>query len=181
MTHDPIEQLLRRADATAGAPQQSPDDLPARVKVLHTRRQRRRLISAAASAALLCIVAVGVGLLSQPSAMSPGDIARLKAEITELREQITEREAHIELLLAIEQQQQELAQLRQVVYVVDPTDQINYQVSRAALTILLEADRKHEQYGLTESARRDYQRIIDLFPDTDSAATAHQRLAALNG
>ena len=79
----------------------------------------------------------------------------------------------------MEQEQQELAQLRQVVF-VDPAEQIDYQISRAALTILLEADRKHEQYGLTESARRDYQRIIDLFPDTDSAATAHHRLAALN-
>jgi hypothetical protein len=185
--------LLRSADRAAGPPPAMPPDLADRVRRA-ARRQRILRITSGAAAALL---AIGVGTLVLVQGSTPDakpneprtqivSIEHTQAELERLNEEITRLRAELDATLALtrnlnkqRERPQRLASLQRPRFELEPADQIAQEIEKAAFIIVNQGDRLHHKYNLTESAIRSYERAIKLFPDTQSADVARERLAEI--
>ena len=176
MSHDPLELLLRSADASSAAPP-LPADLPGQVRDL-LRRRRRRNALIMAGAATLAVPLLAVALLwpypprevaidrpVPPTVPIRLDIAQLNLQ-AELHDQTAAR-----LLASAD------------ALPVWPTSmhdrpvlaEVREQRDRAALILVYEAERA-TRASQPHRALSAYRRAIELFPQTYWADVARRRL-----
>lgn len=185
---DPLENLLQQTDeacAIVGEAASCPADLTAIVhrRALHRRRIRRNIAVGVGSLSLIAVVSVFYTVSfnnhSSPPQSKSVDVAQLLAEQQQLRVAIEQQQKRIELLERIIERKRELQAVRIELALHDPADDVRQEIERTALIIVHQADRKHQRLGLTESAVRDYQSVVESFPHTEWADVARMRLAAL--
>jgi len=111
---------------------------------------------------------------TSPNAFGGRDADRAAAEVR-VHQLVVDR------LLASQRKRRGLAKSKALSAKIDPIVQIDRHVEQAAYTIVAQADRKVRRWNLTESAASDYQRVIELFPQTCWAEVARQRLAGIKG
>jgi len=182
MQDENIKKLLADADENF-----SPKT-PASHKILRTvqsRAYKRRVIKTGTSiAAGICIVtALAIGyLINNESAdgSNQPEIANIQARLKELQ---AKTDATLELIRQInEDQARRLRLLRlqaELAAIKDPLTEIRRHVEKTAYTLLYYAQKKYKHPGQRQSAITDYQRVIELYPETDAAQTARKRLSQI--
>jgi len=187
---DGLEELLRQADI---APPESPADFAEGVRRLARRRHRAHLVGGALT--LAALVAISTGALWRSFASnpprnglpgrlageqpSPPDEAELAAELARIDAEIAVTANGIDRMIAAERardQERLLARLRML---PDQQERIRYEMQRAPLIIVTNADRMREDKLLRPFALAAYRRAIELFPDTLGAEIARKRLAEM--
>jgi hypothetical protein len=194
MSDDRLRQILQQADRLAGPPRPASVDVDAiRQRASATRAALRKGFAAAAAAAVvgICIwlglASKHVGPLakdvpaSQPAADSQR-IAQLEAEVKALRASSDRMLALLQEAAQQRDRDRRVAELkRELADIPDPMEQVTAQVSQAAERMVREAD----QLWLGQRQRRlavsRYQRVITLFPDSEWASVARQRLVEIIG
>lgn len=105
------------------------------------------------------------------------ELIQLRIEIAQLRAEADVGMQVVQELLALQKQQTKLAELdQQLAAIPDPVEEVRRQVEQAAYTMVFHADLKYNQMDLKESAVEDFQRVIQLYPQTRWAAVAHKKL-----
>jgi hypothetical protein len=184
MTSDPIGDLLTHADATAGPPQPRPG-LADRVRTQAQRRRTRARVTAGAVAVLAiagAFPAVRSTLRQRTTDVTsvPAnafDAARLRQEITALRQEATAREKVVAAMLAGEARGRRPPARSPV----DPLQRIRDQQDVAALALVRQADRLYHDLARPQRAAATYERVVELFPQTPWATVARQRLVEIKG
>ncbi len=191
MNQDPLEQLLRDADAGAIA---SPIDVGLAQRVLARANRRRRTrfavgTVATVAAAVACALAIVTGSMqsdpqpsprtlvartSQPAATVPDFGAELRA----LREDADRCAQLAETMWAAERRRNRLAALRRKSAAPDPLEQLDREIEHACFVMVYQADRMNDRM-LPTPAAEIYRQVEQDFPDTRGATLARQRLAAL--
>ena len=200
MTSDPLQELLRRADAAAGGPAPLPGVLPDRVRRLAERRRRRNVAGGAVVAAMFATfsatwllssgtvsrpegqtetAARGSGTRAAPSGAVAPDTQRLLTEIASLRAEGDLRMQIVERTRAIRQREIRLAALERELTRPDPVELARAEVEQSAATLVHQAERLHRALNLRAAAIDSYHRTIRLFPQTRSAQVARARLSEL--
>jgi hypothetical protein len=175
MNDTQFQNLLKDAAGDGQRQMRSPADLAGRVRRrAATRRQSRRVGCAVAAVA---IVIVGVRWAMHPASpplqSDRPSIAALRQEIESLRAEAADRNAVVELYLEHERQWQHrppppaLAMVRQ-------------EQERSAWIVMQQAQRMERELDLPQSARKEYQRVVQLFPDSTMAFAARRRLAEIS-
>jgi hypothetical protein len=196
MTHDPLQQLLCRADAVAETPTIPAGELVQRVRAeLHRRQIRARLTGAGVLAAALLAVAITVSFRTAPrqvatkvptSTIRPTarsddgpTPARLAQRLAALRSEADARESAIDAVLAREARARATPRVPQA----DPLAQIAAQRDLGAMALVRQADRRYRETGPTNvtAAVAAYGRVLELFPNTRGATVARQRLSEIGG
>jgi hypothetical protein len=186
---DPLKALLEEADVAPLASCTSPLKLASETRALYRRRSRRNRVIATTGVVFvgflfwLGIHSLHKGEWLQPrkdlpstaalnSAVSPTDLGQAMKDIV--------REQRIVEQLFVAERRHRLAMTAQKLEISpEPRARNDEQVGRAALAILLPADQKRLRPELQTSAREDYTSVIGLFPHTQWAESAQQRLAGL--
>ncbi|NQV31572.1 MAG: hypothetical protein HQ515_02710 [Phycisphaeraceae bacterium] len=179
--HDPIVDLIQKADEAAG---------PCRVHVdvqwiygrdLRIRRIRRSL---GVAAMIMLVLAVIVGVQPKPKlaptlaeapslAVLEAQADRLMARVDFLLEMDTEVQKHLDQAATIRQLESKMEHIK------DPLDQFRAEVDRTARTMVVSADRFEGTPGSRREAIKAYQKVVDLFPGNSWARVAQKRLLAL--
>jgi len=196
MQTDQLEQLLREAARGEVAPD-VPGDLAERVRRLSGRRRRRRWVLGGAAA---CVLVAVVGLWASPAwnrqaaRNAAHDVAveavepavapdpRLMAEMAALRERLArlgDEVAQLQAQLDAEAEQrradQRLAALRRKLATPDSHVLAQGELAKAAFLLVHRAE-QYEKRNRTAEARREYEQVVQLFPETTWAKTAQTRL-----
>ncbi len=181
---DPLEQLIRTADAGSSLPARG--DLAGRVRERIAQQEARRRIARRGLVALSLIVAAAVVIdtLSRRSSdtpsLNPQEVARLRSEADRLASQAAALEREVRLAQTIQKRQAlraESSRLASLAY--DPNENQTV-LDRAASIPLVEGDFLLEVQGDREAAQASYQRTIKYFPDSTWGAMARERLEQLN-
>lgn len=190
MAIDPLEKLLRDADADAGAGPPRHERAPERIRRLAHRRQRRKVAFATAAAAVL-MVGLAVGryagrpdpVPTLPPIAKDVELRPVQPEIAsqqQIQAEIARLESQVAVLLARERRAAAIEQLRKLPPPQTREAWAQEQLDRSAVIVLVGARVKHEQFALPESAAADYRRVTKLYPNTIWAETAAMRLAAID-
>ncbi len=189
MNEDRIRELLQQADRAAGPGPGVADGLAGRVRLAAGRRRVVRAVCAAAGvivfiggAALVATLAgdrQGVAQGAAEEGISDQEIARLRAEIEELRADVDMRITLIDEMIADRKQRQRLAAMERELARPDPLEEMQLAVEKTACIMVYRADILYNKHGLPESAIRDYRRTIELFPETHWAEVARKRLSQI--
>ncbi|UCG57813.1 MAG: hypothetical protein JSU70_23475, partial [Phycisphaerales bacterium] len=179
MTEDKIRDLLKRADETAGQPVM----FPVSASAIRRRAFRRRVTGyatcTATAAALLYVFAVGdfsTLVIERPT--SQEQFASLQNQIEQLQASTDAALKLVHDVLESEREQRRLDQLHvQLASISDPREQIQKEVDRTAFILVYQADRLHRELGQRDAAVETYNRVIKLFPETQWAQVARQRLS----
>lgn len=179
MTEDKIRDLLKRADQTAGRPVM----FPLSASAIRRRAFRRRVTGYAActtvAAALLYVLAVGnfsTPVIRQSTTRE--GMASLQSQIEQLQASTDATLKLVHDVLESERKQHRLDQLQvQLASIRDPREQIQKEVDRTAFILVYQADRLHRELSQTDAAVETYNRVIELFPETQWAQVARQRLS----
>ena len=199
MVEDDLRQLLSQADRAAGPAPAPRINLADRV-----RRSARRRRMAETAGPMAAVLILGVVLLhwanrnTNPSPTSTSDsinvaqnlenqtpptsveVSQFQAEIAQLRVRADIQMQVVRELLDLEKQQTELAELeRQLAAIPDPLEEVRRQVEQAAYTVVYHADLKYTRMNLKESAIEEFQRVIQLYPQTRWAAVAQAKLSEI--
>jgi Tfp pilus assembly protein PilN len=176
MSEDKIQNLLQNTDRSAPQPLYT---IRSTSTLLHqlARQKHRRLWTASIAACLLLVS--GIALTSAYSIRTKNKQQRIIALETRIKQLQADADATLKLVRQVishQQQQQKLDELNaQLAAIPDPIDELNHQVERTAFILLYQAD-KYRELNLKRSAIDTYNRLIELFPDTDSAQKAKQKL-----
>ena len=198
MNDERLEELLTAAGRGNDPPIEPRPGLADCVLRLHTRRRNARRATAAGVATMLVVAAaVSVryfprdtsprGPVEQPMADvpkgepqdSPGpsedaEIELLRAEVERLRAEAQQREALVADLLDRQRVRDRLDELQRELHQPDPVDLARVEFEKAAFLMIEHADRRSTS---NDDARADaYRRTIELFPNTDWAEVARERL-----
>jgi hypothetical protein len=190
MNVDPLGKLLRDVDAAQplrGSSRSSSDDLVAQVR----RRARRQVQARRAAAAAALLVAIGgavvwhASLPSSPSkvivlatspttaiAPAPVDTAQLQRELARLN---AEAELHQQTAIRILARERAAA-AAPVVAAPDANQALTAQVERSALTMVNRGNSLLHVPGAKAEAAESFKRVLELFPQSQAAAMARQRL-----
>lgn len=193
MTHDPLGELLRQADAAATAVQRPPADVARGVRAEARRRQVRARF-AAGTVSIVALVAASIVMSTRPAhtevvhntpptrpaETSPQvrDVSELAAEIAALRREAAGHEAVVKAMFTGEERARRTVAIPRG---VDPLDRILAEQDRGALALVRQADRQYRELDRKESAAAGYGRVVELFPKTHWAAVARQRLSEIGG
>ena len=177
MPEDKIKNLLQKADEAAGEPM----PVPINISAVRLRTNRRRFISVTTPIAAAAAVLVTFGLWSLTKTTPPQQkIASLEAQIQQLQIRTDATFSLIQEVLENERKQQRLDELQaQLASIPDPLEEIRKQVDTAAFNLVYQADRMYGELNLKSSAIKTYKRVIELFPETQWAEVAHQRLSEI--
>ncbi len=192
---DHLETLLRAAGQSAPAAAIGSPDLAERVRRTDKHRRRVRIMSLTTVTAASLVAAVVLLRANDPPAdsnpgsqlarestpqetlpqdpkptVSPEKIAQMRAEIAALREE-AERCRQMAQLLIQQEELRQLARYEAENRRLDPA--IDAKVQRE-VTAFLMVDFAQSRSG--DMARREYQRVISLFPNTKAAASARDEL-----
>jgi hypothetical protein len=172
MTHDPLADLLREADAAAPPPPAT-DRLADKVYRQARTRSRRRNFSAAV--AVVACIAAAVSFVRKPTAPQPTRVAAVvdPAELSRLRSDAAMHLKVADAVLSRTQRRARTARLR------DTPVTIESEREKAALALLDHGDRLRRDLKEVNAALDAYRRTIELFPDTRWAAVARERISQL--
>lgn len=180
MTEDQIKQLLQEADRIAGLPGPVSANLSAIIRRRAHRRHLRISIAAPLAAAAVILIAVGISNFT----FRPTEKTKDQEKIVLLEKQFEQLQAKtdaavnlIQEMLVAEQKQHSLNELEvQLASIPDPLEEIQRQVDKTASILIYQADRLYRELNRTDSAVETYNRVIELFPKTNQAQKARQRL-----
>jgi tetratricopeptide (TPR) repeat protein len=173
MPEDKIKNLLQKADETAGEPMPVSINIPA----VRRRVNRRRFVSVTTPIAAAAAILVAFGLWSLTKQQK---IASLERQIEQLQTRADATFNLIQEVLEDERKQQRLDELQaQLASIPDPLEEIRKQVDTAAFNLVYQADRMYGELNLKSSAIKTYKRVIEIFPETQWAEVAHQRLSEI--
>jgi tetratricopeptide (TPR) repeat protein len=173
MPEDKIKNLLQKADETAGEPMPVSINIPA----VRLRANRRRFISVTTPIAAAAAILLAFGLWSLTKQQK---IASLQRQIEQLQTRADATFDLIQEVLEDERKQQRLDELQaQLASIPDPLEEIRKQVDTAAFNLVYQADRMYRELNLKSSAIKTYKRVIEIFPETQWAEVAHQRLSEI--
>jgi hypothetical protein len=189
MNIDRMKSLIGKADAGIPPPGICPTELSRLVRLHYQRRQKRRL-TALTMAVLLLGIFMGWEISMQRRESRRNDLARNQsnpekefigqsANFEEINRQINLHERLLERLLVAERYYRQKAETDRWLSKSTGKEYIEGQISIAAATILVTADHERQNFKDHESARKGYNLIVELFPQTIWADQAKQRLAAL--
>jgi len=86
----------------------------------------------------------------------------------------------IQEVLEDERRQRRLNELQaQLASIQDPFEEIQQEVDKTAFILVYHADRLYRQSNKTDSAVQAYNQVIKLFPQTQWAEVARQRLSEI--
>jgi len=190
MTRDPLERLLRKADAGAGSPPAPPADLAARVVRLARVRRWRRMATGAVAAGLLLIVGLTIPrwrsqtIVDQPTetiaaGTTPADTEALAAEVADLVAEADWRAAVAQRTAQLQARQARLATLAAATVPSNPVHESQRAADEAAGTLFAQGDRLYREYRLPQRAAESYREVLRLFPYTTWAGLSRERLAEL--
>jgi tetratricopeptide (TPR) repeat protein len=107
-------------------------------------------------------------------------VASLEAQVQHLQARTDATLKLIHQVLEEEQRQRRLDELEaQLASIPDPLEEIQEQVDRTAFILVYQADRSYKELSQTDSAVRNYNRVIELFPENRWANVARQRLTEI--
>ncbi|MHC4266026.1 MAG: hypothetical protein ACYSUK_08845 [Planctomycetota bacterium] len=176
MSEDKLTDLLQNADEMAPGP--SYTIKPSTAGLQRLVRLRYRRIWIASTAACLLLVS-GVTLISAYSIKTKTEQQRIIALEARIKQLQTDADATLKLVRQVihqQQQQQKLNELNaQLAAIPDPVKELNHQIERTAFILLYQAD-KYQELNQKQHAIDSYSRLIELFPETDSAQKAKQKL-----
>jgi Tfp pilus assembly protein PilN len=180
MTEDKIKNLLQRADEMAGAP----GPVSINLSTVRHRANRRRIISIATPVAAAAAILIAVGLygftLRAAKITHQQKIALLEMQIEQLQARADATYNLVQEVLQNEREQQRLYELQaQLASIPDPLEEIQKQVDKTAFNLVYQADRMYRELNLKSSAIRTYKRVIKLFPKTQWAEVARERLSEI--
>jgi hypothetical protein len=189
MQDDLLKNLIREADARPQAAGGNPAEFAARVRAVYLRRRRRGLAATAAALVLAgClfwrIVPQGrVPPGQQPSpevAIATGmEPAHSEPPLHAPVEQIVREERIVQRLLLAERVRRLASEAEEISGRMTPPASRDELVGPVAAGYLVSGDHKRAAGLPAASARGDYARVIELFPDTIWADQAKARLASL--
>jgi hypothetical protein len=176
MSFDPLKQLLQDADARLAHQRASvaPGALATRVQRVFDRRLRRRRL-ALASAGVVAVVSLGVLFIERQQ--RPNDIATTARPVdstvtlASLHAARAEADLHEAVVSRVLGSRTETAKRKLPV---------SMQSEEAALLLIYQGDRLAKDPQLREPAAMAYRQASEAFPGTHAAATARQRLEAIN-
>ncbi|MHC4131300.1 MAG: hypothetical protein ACYSSP_09005 [Planctomycetota bacterium] len=176
MSEDKLTDLIHNADEMTPHPSYSIKSSSAILKQL--ARQRHRRLWIASTAACLLLIS-GITLISAYSIKTKTEQQRIIALETRIKQLQADADATLKLVRQVihqQQQQQKLDELNaQLAAIPDPLEEINRQIERTAFILLYQADR-YGELNQKQHAIDSYNRLIELFPQTDSAQKAKQKL-----
>jgi uncharacterized protein YoxC len=182
MTENKIQNLLQKADQTAGQP------APVCVNLSDIRRRvKRRYLKYSAvplAAAAILLIAIGIWSLTIkiPKTIPEQDkkLASLESQIKRLQASTDAAINLIHQVLEQEKRQSQLNELQaQLASMPDPLEEIQQQVDKTAFILVYQADRLYRELNQTESAVETYKRVIELFPENKWAQVARERLVQI--
>ena len=178
MREDKIQSLLGDADRKAGPPRSVSVDLSA-IRRRARRKRRARLVAPVAAAAVV-LVALSIWtavVRTNRTTQEQKKIAALENEVRVLQARTDAALKLIRQMVENEQRQRRLDQLQaELTSIPDPLEEVQKQVETTAFIMVYQADRMYRELNQRDSAIRAYQRAIELFPQTESAEAARQRL-----
>lgn len=184
---DKLGALLREVDRAIAAPQLS-RGLVERVRHAEAKRRVRR--SGLMAAAALIGAGIGVATFAswnapvvRPSPVaSAADIAAMRTEIAQLRDEARVRVKLIELTRDERHMQQQIAKFETQLATPMPDPVLHAQIEseQAARTLVKQGDRLMDEMRRPEIARSRYEMVIRLYPHTASAAEARQQLEKID-
>ncbi len=180
--NDPLESLLQRADAEAGAGPKLGEDLAQRVRQMAWRARRVRLRAAAVAAS----VVLAGGLIwmfsvNEPTGVGPSEaeqVAALRAEIERLDAEVASLVTAVREMRELEAEYARLQELGRELAGADISYQIARDVDEAVFIMIYDADRRLEA-GQRESAAGVYKQVIRLFPQNRWAKVAREKLSKI--
>ena len=203
MNEDPLQSLLKQADASIAPPTLAADGLADRVRFAARQRHTRRCAASVVGLVLLIVggfalvdgrdapqetrIAVdGVRPVPSPETVH-GETKKLSAE--SLRTELARLDARADLHESLAQLMVDRAKPAQAQATVTlasrstgvrPELRAAQEAEVAAQLMLMRADRLMGDRARSADALVAYRRTIDLFPFTAAADAARQRLGALN-
>jgi len=179
MNRDPLEQLLRDADATDESSAVR-SDLAQRVRGIAARRARRTRLAAGGVVAG-CLAAIVMWVVRTPvdRPVAPTQIVQTTKPATDARTELVEitKEADRRAAMAEAMWAAERRTARPSRGALTPD--VDAQVERAAFTMVYQAARMPIAGGARSPAADVYRQVSHAFPDTASAQVARQRLSEL--
>jgi hypothetical protein len=179
MPLDPLQELLRRADADAGPVPRLRADLPGRVMSRARRAQERTALAGSVAAALLLAIGVMTFLRttapSEPAAVEAVE-RRLTADVAALQREADSRATIARRFAELRERDERLAALQAEATRPDPVQRAQQEVDQTAFVLLQQGDHLYRDLGLKERAADSYRRTARLFPETRWAGLARQRL-----
>jgi len=182
MTEEKIKNLLQKADKAAPAQTPVCSSLTAAVRRRAGRRRFVNIAAPVATAAALLIIfgAWRLAARTTQTKQHQNKIASLQAEIKELHARTDAALKLIQEVLENQRQQRRLDELQtQLAAIPDPLEEIRKQVDKTAFILVYQADRMYRELNQKDSAIRAYNRVMELFPQTQSAKVAEQRLSQI--
>lgn len=180
MNRDPLEQLLREADANDASPALR-SDLTVRVREVASRRARAARLATGGVVAG-CVAALVMWVVRPPADQpaTPTQVVQTttqpaadpRAELLAIAQEADRRAAMAEALWAAERRTSQPVSLT-----IAPD--VAAQVERAAFTMVYQAARMPATGGAKSPAAEVYRQVNQSFPDTPSAQVARQRLNEL--
>jgi hypothetical protein len=176
MTEDKLTDLIQNADEMAPGPSYSIKPSSAGLQRL-IRQRHRRIWTASLVTSILFAVSVTLSIAySHKTKTEQQRIIALEAQIKQFRADADATLKLVRQVIRQQQQQQKLDELNaQLAAIPDPIEEMNREIERTAFILLYQADR-YKELNLKQNAVDTYNRLIELFPDTDSALKAKQKL-----
>ena len=179
MTEDKIKNLLQKADQTAGGPAPVSANLAADIRRRASRRQTINLTARIAAAAVV-VIAFGIWSFTAKKTRDRQRIVALEMQIKQLRVQTDATFNLIREVLDEERKQRQLQKLQaQLASIPNPLEEIQKQVDKTAFFLVYQADRMYREFDQKDSAIQEYNRVIELFPQSRWAEEARQRLSEI--
>jgi len=178
VTENKIVNLLQDADRTAGRPRPVSVNLAAIRRRARQKRLARLMVPVAAAAVVLVALSIWTAVIRTDRAAGEQEkIAALENEVRVLQARTDATLKLIRQMVENEQKQRRLDQLQaELTSIPDPLEEVQKQVETTAFIMVYQADRMYRELNQRDSAIRAYQRAIELFPQTESAEAARQRL-----
>jgi cell division protein FtsB len=176
MTEDKIQNLLQKADETAGRP----TPISINLSTVRHRANRRRIVGIAAAVAILVAFSLWSLTSKTVGTKQQQKITLLEAQLRHLQARADATFDLVKEALENERKQNQLDELQaQLASIPDPIEEIQEQIDKTTFILIYQADRMYRELNLKRSAIQTYKRVIELFPETHGAEVARQRLTEI--
>ncbi len=179
MTEDKIKNLLCEADQTAEGPVPLSENLAGAVRRRAGRRHTANLALRVVAAAVV-LFALGIWSFNVKKTRDRQRIVALEMQIEQLKTQTDATLNLIREVLEEERKQRRLNELyAKLGSYTDPLEEIQKQVDKTAFILVYQANRMYRELDQKDSAIKAYKRVIELFPQSQWAEVARQRLSEI--
>ena len=176
MRHDPLNQLLRQADASA-APPPVGANLAGRIRC---RERRRRQLRVGASAAIALVLGAWIclGTTRPHGRIIVEDPAHWRAELASLDVIAAGHVQAAKSLEGVEEGGRRLGLIELQLVQPDVLERVEAARDFAGWVLVREADRMRNQPAHQAEAMETYRRAVRLFPGSTAAGQAMQQLGS---